>query len=514
MLDGLRLAGCVGALTLTLAGTEAIAAERPAITLLRSAIAAQGGEAALRSIRTLRVKSDGYRNMLEQSERPEGPYIVEFQRVTTEHDLARHRWRARTESSIPPFADYAAEIVTDDTAAMRVRGASKAPGNADLLTTTKEAIALSPARLLLTALDAGDVTLGAPATIQSVPQDVVRFSLDGAPVTLFLNRFTHLPTAVDYAGPLARDGYWRFVGDAPMRTLYSSWLIGDRGIRLPMQWDVERGNLHEATYMVRSLQVDVPLAEAEMTIPEEVRATFAAAVAAPPAGAKLGFPGQPPMDLAPGITLIPGAWNVTLVRQDDGLVILEAPISSAYSELVIAEAERRYPGVPIKAVISTSDSWPHIAGIRPYAARGIPIYCLDLNRPALQRLIDGRFEGRADALSAKARPAVFRPVSARTVLGSGANRLELMPIRGEISERQLMAWFPGSKLLYGSDPFQQGAGDKPTSVQAASEVIDAAHREHLSPDRFFMMHIGAAPWAGLEAWMATNPGSFPREAAQ
>jgi hypothetical protein len=514
MPDRMRIAGCIGALSISIAGNVAIAAERPAITLLQSAIAAQGGEAALRSIKTLRVKTDGYRNMLEQSERPEGPYIVEFQRVTVEHDVTKHRWRARTESSIPPFADYAAEIVADDSAAMRVRGANKAPGNADLLTTTKETMALSPARLLLTALDAGDVALGTPATIQSVPQDVVRFSLDGAPVTLFLNRFTHLPTAVDYAGPLARDGYWRFVGDAPMRTYFSSWLVGDRGIRLPMQWDVERGPLREATYMVRSLQIDAPLADADMAIPEDIRAKFAAAVAAPPAGQQLGFPGQPPVELAPGITLIPGPWNVTLVRQEDGLVILEAPISSAYSELVIAEAGRRYPGVPIKAIVSTSDSWPHLAGIRPYAARGIPIYCLDLNQPALQRLIDARFDGRADALTARPRPAAFKPLSTRTVLGTGANRIELMPIRGETSERQLLAWFPGSKLLYGSDPFQQGGDGKPTSVQAASEVIDAAHREHLSPDRFFMMHIGAAPWAELEAWMGTNPGSFPRGSAQ
>ena len=33
--------------------------------------------------------------MLEQSERPEGPYIVEFQRTTVEHDVAGERWRRR-----------------------------------------------------------------------------------------------------------------------------------------------------------------------------------------------------------------------------------------------------------------------------------------------------------------------------------------------------------------------------------------------------------------------------------
>ena len=31
------------------------------------------------------------------------------------------------------------------------------------------------------------------------------------------------------------------------------------------------------------------------------------------------------------IVHIPGAWNVTLVRQTDGIVVVEAPISSGYS---------------------------------------------------------------------------------------------------------------------------------------------------------------------------------------
>src|SRR6186713_1293417 len=114
MRNRLWIAGSIGALSLPLAGNVAHAAERPAAALLQSAIAAQGGEAALRSIKTLRVATEGYRNMLEQSERPEGPYIVAFQRLTIDHDVAGKRWRARTEGSIPPFATYVAEIVTDD----------------------------------------------------------------------------------------------------------------------------------------------------------------------------------------------------------------------------------------------------------------------------------------------------------------------------------------------------------------------------------------------------------------
>ncbi|WP_457309718.1 hypothetical protein [Sphingomonas sp. UYAg733] len=450
--------------------------------------------------------------MLEQSERPEGPFIVEFQRETVELDTVQYRWRRKVESSIPPFANSVSETVADRAAAMRVSGGNRVVGTAEMLASANEAMALSPSRLLLTAISTDDVRLAPPTTMQSVSQDVVTFTLDGAQVRLFLNHYTHLPTAVDYGGPLARAGFWRFAGDTPMRTYFSSWKLGERGLRLPMQSDVERDGVHEATYMVRSLVLDPPLSEADTVIPEAIKAQFAT-VASTPATVRLGLAGNPASDLATGVTFIPGQWNVTIVRQDDGLIILDAPISSAYSELVISEAAKRYPGMPIKAVVSTSDAWPHIAGLRPYVARRIPIYCLGINAPAIQRIIGGRFETRPDALGTRKRSAILKVVSSATVLGSGANRLLLFPVRGDTSERQMLAYFPELKLLYGSDVFQQGRDGKPSNTQTASELVDAVTRENISPDRYFMMHVDVAGWKDLVSAIRDQPGSFPKEVA-
>src|SRR5580700_6403409 len=68
-----------------------------------------------------------------------------------------------------------------------------------------------------------------------------------------------------------------------------------------------------------------------------------------------------------------GAWNSTLVKQPDGIVILEAPISGLYTQGVIETARKRYPGMPLKAVLSTSDSWPHTGGVRAAVAEGLPV---------------------------------------------------------------------------------------------------------------------------------------------
>jgi flavorubredoxin len=200
---------------------------------------------------------------------------------------------------------------------------------------------------------------------------------------------------------------------------------------------------------------------------------------------------------------LPGSWNVALIQQTDGIVILESPISSAYSAEVIAEARRRYPGQPIKGVITTSDSWPHIAGIRQYAAEGIPIYALDLNHPILQRFLAAPYTSKPDLLARAPRTAQFHLVGDKTEVGTGTNRIEIYPLRGETSERQMMVYLPGLHLLYGSDPFQQMPDGSYHVPQTVTELMGAVNRNHLSVSRFWMMHVGLTPWIDLTKAVAT-----------
>ena len=75
--------------------------------------------------------------------------------------------------------------------------------------------------------------------------------------------------------------------------------------------------------------------------------------------------------------------------------------------------------------------------------------------------------------------------------------MELYPIRGETSERQMMVYFPEHKLLYGSDPFQQMEDGSYFYPQTVSELAAAVEREHLAVERFFMMHMGPTPWSAV-----------------
>lgn len=477
---------------------SAYAADQKSASLLHQALEAQGGEQKLRALRNVQWEASGYRNELEQSERPEGPYVTEFDTISEIHDMAGDRYRNVTEAAVYPVFKFSTGNVMVHGVGMRFSGAQKAAGSPAQVEIIRERLELSPERLLVTALDAGDTHAEPDRVLQSVPQNVVVFTLDRAPVRIYLNAYTHLPTAVDYSGPLAHSGYWAFLGDVTMRTSYSLWWLAKGGIHLPMQWNIEGNGLPDQMVVIRKLQIDAALNEEDLKIPEEIRAHFQPD--AKPVDVEkrpLGDPKKPAIELAAGVVLIPGSWNATFVRQDDGIVILEAPISSGYSAKVIAEARRRFPQQPIKAVVTTSDSWPHIAGVREYVAEGIPVYALDLNEPILERVIGAARKSKPDALERDPRKPQFHLIHGKTIVGTGVNRLEIYPLRGETSERQMMVYFPEHLLLYGSDPFQRSANGELFYPQTVTELTDAVAREHLQVGQLFMMHMGPTPWSDL-----------------
>src|ERR1700752_2147532 len=103
--------------------------------------------------------------------------------------------------------------------------------------------------------------------------------------------------------------------------------------------------------------------------------------------------------------------------------------------------------MPVKAVITTSDSWPHIAGVREAVAQGITVYALDLNAPILQRLLAAPHESRPDDFQRHPRAPHFVFVTNPTEVGTGENALAIYPYRTATAERQMMVYLPARRLL-------------------------------------------------------------------
>lgn len=474
------------------------AEDQAAVSLLHHALDAQGGEQKLRSLRNIQWQASGYRNALEQSERPEGPYIVEFNTLREIHDIEHQSYRRELGTHIAPLPDYVETTVIADKAAMIVQDGRQMPGSPKHVTLAVQRMALSPESLLLTALDAADCHLKRDEILHGIAHQVVEFTYDGAPVRVFLNAYTHLPTAFDYSGLLARDGYANFLGDATQRTYFSFWQLGERGLHFPMQWNIETNGLPDRILMLHDLRVDSNLDSDLFSVPVAIRGKYLSKSTAVQAlNASAVSPAMPANEIAPGVFLIEGPWNATIIEQDDGIIVLEAAISSAYSAKVISEVEKRFPGRAMLGVVSTSDSWPHLAGIREYVARDVPVYALDLNETMLNRVLSTPHTTTPDSLQAHTHAPRFQFVHNKLTIGQGKNRMELYPLRGMTSERQLMVYFPQHRLLYGSDAFQRMEDGSFFMPQGVSEVVDAAKREHLDIKNFFMMHIGITPWSEI-----------------
>lgn len=481
---------------------------------LQAAIAAMGGAQALASVHALKLDAVGHRNMLEQSLRPSGPWWQDYFQLDELRDFAtqservsqRHRgysssqwWLQQTGWEGAP--NYPTYVVADDVVATDING-KYAPYTNFYLQAAQEDLAFDPLRLAQTALAAADLRAEPAVLFHGYRHEVVAFTWKSHPVRVYLSGYSHLPEVVQWTAPRPYDVFWGVWGDVTTRIVYGMWALQPDGVRYPRQWSIERNGLPDSDITITSVTVNPAIDPKLLGIPPDVQ-RMARARKHTIDQIPLGLPNRTAAEIEPGVIHIAGAWNVNLIRQRDGVVVLEGPISSAYSTKVLAEAHRRFPQLPVKAVITTSDSWPHIGGLREYVARGIPIYALDLDEPILERLFKAPHRLSPDDLQRHPRPPKWRLFATDTLLGSGPNRVELIPYRTETGERQSMVYFPQYRLLYTSDLFAPDQGDRWFTPEYLLELRHTVAREHLAVANIFGMHYELTPWKTVMAALDT-----------
>jgi hypothetical protein len=472
---------------------------------LTAAIAAMGGEQVLASVHTLELRAVGHRNMLEQSLRPDGPWWQDYFQLDEIRDFTdrservaqRHRGYSSAQWWLQQdgWDGSPTYVVSNGVVATDQNGTYASYANY-YLQAAQEDLAFDPVPLLHTALAAPDLHVEPDVIFHGTRHAVVAFSWTGYPVQVYLNTYTHLPESVQWTAPHPYDVFWNPWGDVTTRIVYGMWSLEPNGLRYPRQSSIERDGLPDSDISITSLTVNPAVDPKLLSIPANVQQAARArkhTIDQIP----LGIPGRPAAEIAPGIVHIPGAWNVNLICQEDGIVVLAGPVSSSYSVKVLAEAHRRFPKLPVKAVITTSDSWPHIGGLREYVARGIPIYALDRDAPILERLFKAPHRLGPDDLQSHPRAPRWRLFATDTRLGTGPNRLELLPYRTETGERQTMVYFPEYRLLYTSDLFAPDQGDKWFTPEYLLEVKEAVAREHLAVADTFGMHYDVTPWKAV-----------------
>ena len=483
----------------TLASVDARQRARNPQDILNRAIAAMGGETRLTSLKSITLESIGHAWALEQSERPEGPWLAIYRQRVDVRDYGGNRRSVQVQQRFWGSAQWTRPIstVVAGGAAAGFNNQRWMPAPPAAVRDWEDTAALAPERLLLTARAAPDLRSLGEETKHGVRQDVIGFSWRNQPVKLWLNGWTHLPTGME----LLKNDSFGIWGDVTERRWYSYWTLEAGGLMYPRQTTIEWNGLPYSDDTVMAITLDAPPDEAAFAIPDDTRALFAERAAQPVGLASARLDEKRVVVLADWILQLQGGFNVGVVRQPDGVVILEGTTSSGYSNQVMEYVARRFPKDSIKAVVTTSDAWPHIGGMRAYASRGTPIHLLDLNAPIVKRLIDSPRTLAPDPAGPARRAPVLHPVTTRATIGSGDTRIELVPVRGEYGERMMLAWLPGAKLLYTSDliqPDRTGTGFFMPAMLV--EVAAAAEREGMTGiDRVFGMHLPPTPWARVLA---------------
>jgi glyoxylase-like metal-dependent hydrolase (beta-lactamase superfamily II) len=470
----------------------------PAACVTQS-LTAMGGRQRLEDIHSVRLDVVSHTLLMEQSYR-QAPFITSYARDKTTLDLAGLRLRIETHSIWPESdlneAESDSTLIATPTAGVRRGAQGDSPCSLADLDRTRERLALGPLRALLTALASPDLRYAPAEVLRETEHTVVAFTWNGVPVRLVFNPFNHLPDAVETSAHF--NDFWYHWGEVKQRVYWDNWRYV-QGVSYPSNEIIERNGAIWRSSQALDVTFNVALAGPDFDMDATAAQRSAAAK-----GWERPFDAGKNVQLAAGIDLYRGSWNTTLVHQSDGVVILETPVSANFTRGIFEEAARKYPGEKITAVLLTSDSWPHVGGIRFDVGAGLPIYALDLNLPLLERLLAASPAAAGGEEHDRPRPANWRVVAKKEVVGSGANRMELYPLRGASTERQYMVYFPEHRLLYASDTLVMNENHTLYDPQLMHEVRQAVEREHLAVDTVYAMHEGPTPWRDVIALLDTN----------
>jgi hypothetical protein len=447
---------------------------------------------SLHDVRSLRLTGIQHDFLLGNAERAEGPWRTSYSTFTELRDAATGATR-RTERGVSATGSSSGDRITilADTFVAYQFGGRETAASRSVFDDMIDRIDGSPDRALRLASASTRLAYAGAVKHFGLTFDVVSFPWRNGAMKLEINRETHLPDAVVIERAYPDNFRWNVFGKVVMRHDYVDWNIQPNGMWWPMQTKVSLNGeaLRDISLSTVKLDAAAPAADS-FAISDSARAQFERNSALNFSRFAFGARGQP-TELAPGVVRVPDQWAMTLVKQPDGVVIFEAHISPRYFRDVVAEAHRRWPGAPIKAVVMTSDPWAHLGGFSEVVAQGIPLYVNARSVPFLTSLAK---------TAGATKPPRFVPVAARTAIGTGANRIDLFPVGGPYAERMLMAYLPDHKVLYGADLvfMNRGPDGRPTSgflITPAEDLRNAVAREKLDVETVFcVQNYGPFAW--------------------
>lgn len=186
-----------------------------------------------------------------------------------------------------------------------------------------------------------------------------------------------------------------------------------------------------------------------------------------------------------------GTHHSVIVKFNDYVVVIEAPLDEARSNAVISEVRKLYYNAPIKYLINTHAHFDHAGGIRTYAAEGATILTYQMNKPYYEKTFALPRTLEPDKLSQSKKRALIEAVGEKRVLTDGTHVIELYHIPNEHNEGMLIAYLPKDKLIVEADlftpPAAGAAAPNPPSPYTLS-LVEGLERLKLDYDKILPLH--------------------------
>ncbi len=384
-----------------------------------------GGLNSLQGLVRLRTVGSGIDRIEDEGRTPDALLDARTFTRTAAFDLSLDALRIDTDATLAfklltgapqVFTEWVvggASATTDGEHAFGAPGGARSSDRA--ASTTRRFELLNPA-LLIRRLEEADVSRGEPIDVGGAAHDVFSITLDGLEHSFVVNAST---------GELAEVRFQeshRLRRDVDVVVSYREW--SSDAVRFPAIVEITLNN-HVVSEFARTELELSPTFEADLFESAglgDVIATDSdrgrrshhfnqafSSIGLPSDGVEAEVTAT---EFATGLFLVQGALhNLLVVEQENGLLIVDAPLGPERAAVVIDWLATTFPGKPVTHIIPSHFHQDHSAGVREFAATGARLVVADRARTHWDGILSASSNVLPDALSTAGRQVAVDAVS-------------------------------------------------------------------------------------------------------